>query len=262
MFTRLRQRFARPHTLPIADPVFALPDGVRVYAVGDIHGRADLLAQTLSAIEADAATNPAPRILQVFLGDYIDRGMQSREVIDLLLAPPPKGHERICLMGNHEETLLRFLEDPSVLRSWGNYGGYATLAAYGIAIPNAMTPAHLAHTRDRFRANLPDHHLQFLRHLKLCHELGDYFFVHAGIAPDIALDAQQSDALLWIRERFLNHRGFFPRYIVHGHTPVPEPDIRNNRANLDVSGNLPDRLCCLVMQADTRRTMLVGQKRD
>lgn len=258
--TRLRSLFSPAQPLPEAEPpVFALPEGTRVYAVGDIHGRSDVLEKMLAAIAQDAREHPTRHVVEIFLGDYIDRGMYSREVIDLLLAPPPTGHERICLMGNHEETLLHFLQDPKILRDWANFGGYATLASYGIPIPDSMSPEKLSILRDALQKNIPETHHSFLRSLKLTHQLGDYLFVHAGIRPHTKLDEQKPQDLLWIRDSFLKHQGFFEQYVVHGHTPIAAPEIRNNRANLDVTGAATNSLCCLVIEGTERRTMLLTQ---
>jgi serine/threonine protein phosphatase 1 len=257
-FPRLRQLF-RPHkeTVPLHAPHFAVPEGVRVYAVGDIHGRDGLLAKMLATIERDATTCNATKIEQVFLGDYVDRGLHSKGVVDLLLAPPPAGHTRICLMGNHEEALLHFLQDPNILRDWANFGGYATLASYGIPIPDSMSPERLRAVRDRFEQNIPATHLAFFKNLNLRHSVGDYLFVHAGIQPGTSLEKQKPEDLLWIRDSFLKHEGFFNHYIVHGHTPLAAPDVRANRANIDVSSAAKDSLCCLVIEGETRRTMVI-----
>ncbi len=236
---------------------FSVPDDVRVYAVGDIHGRSELLGKMLQAIETDAAAHPAQKAIQIFLGDYIDRGFYSKEVVEMLVTPPPKGHERVCLMGNHEEALLHFLQDPNILRDWANFGGYATLASYGIPIPDFMSPEKLARVRDDFEKHLPPAHLAFFRNLNLRHSVGDYLFVHAGIQPDVALEKQRPEDLLWIRESFLRHEPYHEHYIVHGHTPVPQPDIRHNRANIDVSSATKGQLCCLVLSGDTRHTLTV-----
>ncbi len=257
MLHRLRKIWAAPETPPRAAPVFSAPEGVRIYAVGDIHGRSRLLKKMMEAIARDAAGKPPATIIEIYLGDYIDRGMHSREVIDLLLAPPPAGHERRCLLGNHEDALLRFLKDPKFLRSWGNFGGYATLASYGIPIPESMSPENLAMLRARLLQNMPPEHLQFLRELPLRSLVGDYLFVHAGIEPGVALEAQKRDNLLWIRNPFLNYEGFFDHYVVHGHSPLDVPEVKENRANLDVSAAPTSSLCCLVLENTTRNLILV-----
>lgn len=263
MLRQLKQRFAsRASALPEAPRDFCVPQGMRVYAVGDIHGRARLTARMLEGIAADAAQHPDKKIVEVFLGDYIDRGMQSREVVDLLLAAPPAGHERICLMGNHEVTLLRFLGEPTCLREWGSYGGYATLTSYGLGIPASMAPAALAAVRDQFVKNLPSAHRAFYENLRLSHVVGDYLFVHAGILPKVKLENQSRESLLWIRDAFLKHQNYFDYYVVHGHTPVAAPQVMHHRANLDMSAAATSSLCCLVVEGNVRKTILITDERD
>jgi serine/threonine protein phosphatase 1 len=178
------------------------------------------------------------------------------------LAPPVQGHTRICLLGNHEDVLLRFLEEPSILREWGNFGGYATLASYGIGIPESMTPQALADLRDRFKQHFPAQHAAFLKQLRLSYRAGDYLFVHAGVLPKLPLAEQSRDDLLWIRQPFLQHEGFFEQYVVHGHSPVAVPDIRVQRANLDVSAAAVPSLCCLVIEDTQRRILLVTDEKS
>ena len=211
----------------------------------------------LQAISHDVDQKPKCRIVEVFLGDYVDRGWHSRDVLECLMAPSPCAHERVCLMGNHEEALLQFLREPGVLREWGSFGGYATLKSYGIAIPQSMTPEALSAVRDQLLARMPANHLAFLQNLPLSYRLGDYLFVHAGIRPSRAFEKQTRDDLLWIREPFLKHEEYFAQYVVHGHSPVAAPDIRHNRANLDVSSAAVDSLCCLVLEGHTRNHLLV-----
>lgn len=236
-------------------PVFAAPQGVRIYAVGDIHGRADLLRRLLALIQQDAA-DCNKRVIEVFLGDYIDRGLESDKVIDLLIAPPPCNHERICLRGNHEATLLEFLQDPNVLRGWSQFGGYATLSAYGIPIPTEMNNDTFVSIQQQLRKTLPIEHLKFFDSLPLSYQCGDYFFVHAGIRPGIPLDEQREEDFLWIRDEFLRYTHPHEAYIVHGHTPNTEPELLANRANLDVCNAPTDQLACLVIDGQQRRILL------
>lgn len=248
----------KPATRVVSEPrLFTLPPGIRVYAIGDIHGKADLLKAMLEAIEEDARQHPDQLIFQVFLGDYIDRGLQSKEVIELLIQPPPAGHQRICLMGNHEETLLKFLRAPETLRDWGSFGGYATLASYGVDLPPDLSPKKRALLSSQLQLNMPASHLKFIQGLRLFYELGDYLFVHAGIKSNIPLEQQGPDTLLWIRDSFLSHKQCFGRYIVHGHSAVAEPQILENRANIDVSDAAVESLCCLAINATERKVILM-----
>lgn len=262
MFARFRQLFTPPTALPQTPPVFSIPSGIRAYAVGDIHGRKHLLADMLAAIEQDARQHPDKRIIEIFLGDYVDRGFHSKEVIDFLLAPSLNGHERVFLIGNHEEALLQFLNDPKILRDWANFGGYATLASYGVAIPASMSPEKLVILRDTFQRNLPAHHLAFLKNLRPTYSLGNYLFVHAGILPNVALEKQRPEDLLWIRDPFLKYPGFFEHYVVHGHSPVMAPDIRPNRANLDISAAPTNSLCCLIIEGREHHVITVQNQSD
>lgn len=250
----LTRRFRRSRA-----PEFALPEGVRVYAVGDIHGKADLTRAMQAAIVRHAQAHPCARIIEVYLGDYIDRGLESREVIECLLTPPAPGHERVCLMGNHEETLLNFLEDPEVLRTWSQHGGYATLSSYGVNIPLEMKPSTLMDLHRAFRERFPTEHEQFIRSLDYRFEIGGYYFVHAGVRPGYGLDEQTPSDLLWIREPFTSYKGMFEKYIVHGHTPLVAPEVLPHRADLDVSDAPSDQLCCLIVEGTGKEVMLIPE---
>ncbi|HUZ71778.1 MAG TPA: metallophosphoesterase family protein [Stellaceae bacterium] len=224
------------------------PAGTRIYAIGDIHGRADLLRLLHGMIAADARRQPAPRNVAIYLGDYVDRGAQSRAVIDLLLESPLAGFEAVHLKGNHEDFMLRFLVDVSVGPNWLAFGGRETLESYGVDPPHAMAaPGELVRAQQELNAVLPRAHCDFLRGLALLHEEGDYAFVHAGVKPGVALERQQAEDLLWIREPFLESRAGFGRVIVHGHTITPVPDVRPNRIGIDTGAFMSGRLTCLVI---------------
>jgi len=224
-----------------------LPEGVRIYAVGDVHGRADLLSQILSRIDAHRAQNPISRPIDVFLGDYVDRGPSSREVIELL-AERGRTHEVVCLKGNHETYIFDFLSDPESLDNWRQYGGYETLLSYGLK-PSMRTAAHERRELSRsFAKALPESHRYLLSGLKTTFTCGDYLFVHAGIKPGVALNRQQEDDLLWIREDFLLSDEHFGKFVVHGHTPVREPEFRHNRLNIDTGAYATGKLTCVVIE--------------
>ncbi len=161
-----------------------VPEGERVYVVGDIHGRLDLLDRLLSLIESDAKTAP-PRRTLVFVGDYIDRGSDSRGVIERLLSPPP-GFSVRHLRGNHDQAILDFLNDPATYRTWKNFGAPETLLSYGVRPPLYDNPKAIAEAHQAFVAAFPLRHRDFFESLALSHEIGDYFFVHAGIRPGVA----------------------------------------------------------------------------
>jgi len=227
-----------------------LPDGVRVYAIGDVHGRADLLQSLLTVIDADLARSAPQRAIQVFLGDYVDRGPDSRGVLDLLIARS-KSHETVCLKGNHEVFLLEVLKDPARLQEWRHYGGLLTLVSYGITPTMNPSPEQQVELIKGLKRALPPEHLAFLLQLRSSFTCGDFFFVHAGVKPGVALDRQKDQDLLWIREEFLACEERFGKYIVHGHTPVGAPDIRPNRINIDTGAYATGNLTLLTIQGDS-----------
>lgn len=232
---------------------FSVPPGSRIYAVGDIHGRADLLADLLSLIRADAVNAPARRVL-IYLGDYVDRGLQSREVVDLLLDHPPIGFEVIHLKGNHEAALLDFLADCRIGPNWLQFGGGATLLSYHVGLSTAESGGtDFIAAQKEFAERLPPRHLEFYRHLALTHREGDYLFVHAGIRPRLPLVEQKADDLLWIRDEFLDFTGDFGCVVVHGHTITDQPEIRDNRIGIDTGAFATGRLTCLVLEETERR---------
>jgi serine/threonine protein phosphatase 1 len=224
-----------------------LPDGLRIYAIGDVHGRADLLSELFAAIDADLVHNPSERTLHVFLGDYIDRGPASRQVVDLVIARSG-AHETVSLRGNHETYVTKFLQDPSVLGEWRLYGGLQTLISYGLKPSVNADAAGQRELADRLAAALPKSHEQFLGGLRTSFSCGDYFFVHAGVKPGVPLARQREEDLLWIRNDFLLHENDFEKMVVHGHTPVREPDFRDNRINIDTGAYATGKLTCLIIE--------------
>lgn len=225
------------------------PAGVRIYAVGDIHGRADLLASLLQRIDRDLKARPVARALQVFLGDYIDRGSGSRLVLDLLIERR-RQHETVFLKGNHEFYALAVLTKPSILPEWMRVGGIATLASYGVKPSGRTDPQAANDIAMAFHNAMPGDHRRFLEGLTLSFSCGDFFFTHAGVRPGVPLQKQSEDDLLWIREDFLLHEGSFGMVVVHGHTPAIDPDIRENRINIDTGAYATGRLTCLVLEGD------------
>jgi len=231
-----------------------VPAGERVYAIGDIHGRLDLLDELLWMIRHDDAERaPVERRRIVFLGDYIDRGANSRGVVARLIAGPPEGFEAIHLKGNHEDMMLRAPAEPDVMALWLGNGGTATLSSYGIDWNQELGAfADYARLGESMAQALPAEHVSFLRGLKLYLEIGDYFFVHAGVKPGLPLERQTEEDCLYIREPFLSHRGSFGKVVVHGHTPVQSPDIRANRIGIDTGAQFTGRLTALRLEADSR----------
>ena len=233
----------------------AVPTGSRIYAIGDVHGRLDLLTRLHALIAADAAEASARRRMIVYLGDYIDRGPDSRGVIELLLQTRLPGFEHVPLFGNHEDFLLQFLEHAEVGPNWCAYGGSATLASYGVRPPSGFTP-HAADFETARRAladELPSTHIDFLRGLKLTHTEGGYLFVHAGVKPGVALADQQAEDLLWIRGEFLESPDDFGACVVHGHTIVETPEQHTNRIAIDTGAFATGTLTALVLEGTERR---------
>jgi serine/threonine protein phosphatase 1 len=227
-----------------------LPDGIRIYAVGDVHGRADLLQSLLTVIDADIERSRPERAIQVFLGDYVDRGPDSRGALDLLIKRR-EHFETICLKGNHEVFLLEVLKDPAKLQDWRHYGGLLTLVSYGIRPSMNPTLEEQVELIAQLQRAIPAEHLAFLQQLPSSFVCGDFFFAHAGIRPGIPLEKQRDEDLLWIRDEFLNSDERFAKYIVHGHTPVVTPDIRPNRINIDTGAYATGNLTLLTIQGDS-----------
>jgi serine/threonine protein phosphatase 1 len=216
--------------------------------VGDIHGRADLLDQVLARVDADLSDYPDCHPLQIFLGDYIDRGPASRTVIDRLIARS-RTHEIVCLKGNHESYMLEFLRNPAVLSDWRQLGGLETLVSYGLTPSINATTVEQTKLAQALAAVLPEQHRRFLQRLSICFTCGDFFFVHAGVKPGIPLEQQNEEDLLWIRDDFLHCEDDLGKIVVHGHTPVLAPEIRPNRINIDTGAYATGRLTCLIIES-------------
>lgn len=227
-----------------------LPDGVRIYAVGDIHGRSDLLNQIFRVIDADLVNAPPQRAIEVYLGDYVDRGPDSRGVLDLLIERS-RSRQTVCLKGNHEAFMLEVLDDPTKIGNWRHYGGLPTLLSYGLRPTMNPSPEEQTELIEGLKAALPAPHVPFLQGLQSSFSCGDYYFVHAGVKPGVPLEQQRDEDRLWIREEFLSCEDHFGQYVVHGHTPVPVPDIRSNRINIDTGAYATGNLTLLSMQGDS-----------
>lgn len=235
---------------------YFVPQGLRIYAVGDIHGRADLLKRLHRLIIEDAAWRSGTDNLVVYLGDYIDRGMEIREVLDTLIAGLPDNFQTIHLLGNHEEMMLQFLEDPSLLGLWSTIGGQATLMNYGVAVPgNGHSENQAVEVRQKLAENIPEKHLSFLSRLQTSFTAGDYFFVHAGVRPGVPLARQNPKDLLWIREPFMNSSADFEARVVHGHSIVGSPQVLPNRIGLDTGAYATGILSCAVLEENRVRLL-------
>jgi serine/threonine protein phosphatase 1 len=226
-----------------------LPDGLRFYVVADIHGSEKALLDVFARIDADIALNSASRLVQIFLGDYVDRGPNTREVLDRLITRA-RSYEIVMLRGNHEEIFLSFFTDPTVLSNWRQFGALPTLLSYGLRPTLNPTFDEQQMLSRQFGELVPSEHRILLQNLPSSFSCGDYFFVHAGIRPGIPLREQREEDLLWIREDFLLHEEKFEKFVIHGHTPVKGPEIRSNRINLDTGAYITGKLSCLVLEGE------------
>jgi serine/threonine protein phosphatase 1 len=242
-------------------PSAAVADGRAIYAIGDIHGRLDLITELLAKIAVDAGRHPEDRERRlIFLGDYIDRGMQSHGVVETLLSKPWSGFDSTFLMGNHEEGMLDFLRGRSDGSAWLSYGGVETLLSYGVAVrrlpPDGSATREL---REALRQAVPVTHVDFLSSCVLSHTEGDYVFVHAGVRPGRTMEQQTRDDLLWIRDDFLRARLPLPgKVVVHGHTICEVPQDLGYRIDIDTGAFASGRLTCLVIRGRTRRFLNTG----
>lgn len=232
----------------------SVPAGTVVYAIGDVHGRLDLLQRLEAQIVAHPANSGTDRRLIVCLGDYVDRGDDVYGVIEHLRGEPPASFERICLIGNHEAYLLRFLEDSAVAPAWMANGGRETLWSYGIAPPDRPSdPDEAAEVQAALLDRMPASHIAFLRSLALSHREGDYLFVHAGVRPGVPLEYQDPEDLIWIRDEFLEDQRDFGAVVVHGHSIRREPENFANRIGVDTGAYASGSLTCVVLKGTERR---------
>jgi serine/threonine protein phosphatase 1 len=220
-----------------------LPQGLRIYAIGDPHGCVERLAELHDRIAEDLAERPVARSLLVHVGDYVDRGPDSAGVVALVQGEPIAGVQTINLVGNHEQMMLAALDPRApeeVVGFWLENGGGATLESYG-ADPRDM----------RSWAAVPPADLAFLRGLRPSFAIGGYFFAHAGVRPDLPLERQDVMDLAWIREPFLSWRGRLPAVVVHGHTPAEGPEVLPHRIGIDTGAVYGGALTCAVLEGET-----------
>ena len=229
------------------------PDGYVVYAIGDLHGRSDLMDRMLIRIDEDAAVRPAECQTLVYLGEYVDRGHDARGVIERLIEGPPEGFEQVCLMGNHESWLLDFLEHAQAGAGWLMNGGVATLASYGVPFSHGGNwMERLEDARAAFAEALPPEHFSFLNNLRYLWRAGDYVFVHAGVRPGVPLGDQDPEDMVWIREEFLDASTDFGAVIIHGHTIRDYPEERANRIGIDTGAFATGCLTCVCLDDEKR----------
>lgn len=235
-----------------------MTEGRRLYAVGDIHGRADLLGGLLAQIDADRRrqADGAATPTLVFLGDYVDRGLESRRCVDLLIEASQGPFETHFLKGKHDSALLDFLANPAGGARWLRKGGAETLFSYGVRAPaNRSSARDLQHAAEALRAAMPAAHLQFFQNLKLHVRFGDYLFVHAGLKPGVALEKQRETDLLSIRGPFLKSRDQWPFVVVHGHTPVERLYRDARRIAVDTGAYATGRLSAVCLEGDAVRLL-------
>jgi serine/threonine protein phosphatase 1 len=221
----------------------------RIYAIGDIHGRSDLVDRIAVEIIRDLQAYPTDHCLTVTVGDYVDRGPDSRGVLDRLVRNPFPT-ELVALKGNHEDLFETFLCDPSIADDWRRLGGLETLHSYGIAVGPLMMGKNYREAAEALRLALPRAHLEFLSSLKTSLTAGKYFLCHAGVRPGVPLEQQSEADLLWIRTPFLQSKADFGKIVVHGHTPTENPEVLPNRINIDTGAFMTGRLTCAVLEGD------------
>lgn len=230
------------------------PPGMRLYAIGDVHGCFDLLTDLHEQIRAeiDAERPEDWRIIHV--GDYVDRGPDSRGVIDFLWRATTGDPRMIALAGNHDVGLLDFMADPQPEGLFAGNGGAETARSYGVS-PDFTTRSGAQRTADGLRAAMPQAHVEFLGGLPRSASFGDFFFCHAGVRPGVALDRQDPQDLIWIRERFLNWPGLYEKIVVHGHTPANPPELLPNRINVDTGAFKSGVLTALAVNGGEKRIL-------
>ncbi len=229
----------------------------RIYAVGDIHGRLDLLRALYARIEADAQQAPG-RCSLVFLGDYVDRGPDSAGVIEFLSSRIDPALNAVFLKGNHEDLWRRFLDEPELGPGWFDTGGVMTVVSYGIREGLAGRAADFAAIAARLRQAMPAEHHAFLDGLGHSHRSGDYVFAHAGIRPRVPVERQDPADLMWIRREFLGAEGFDGLCVVHGHSQVTEAANLPHRVGIDTGAYHSGRLTCVVLDGEERRFLSTG----
>lgn len=230
-----------------------VPDGVRVYAIGDIHGRNDLLQALLAQIDADDAARGTADTQIIFLGDLVDRGPESAAVIETAMALKASGRKVRFLAGNHEEVFVKACRERDIktLRFFLKIGGDATLQSYPITRAEYID-LDLEQLAERLETLVPEAHLAFLEGFEDMIVLGDYAFVHAGIRPGVPLDEQKKSDLRWIREDFVGQRGDLEKVIIYGHTIYESVDERGSRIGIDTGAYDSGKLTAIGLEGGER----------
>lgn len=237
---------------PVTFPEAAGPEGLRLYAIGDVHGRADLLTRMHGLIRADLADNPVHDWRIIHLGDYVDRGPASKEVLNFLIEAREKDERNLVLAGNHDVSFLDFLALAEPDGVFANNGGRETALSYGVEIdfrdPQSVDEGYVA-----LSGAVPQAHVEFIRHMPRALAFGDFFFCHAGIRPGVPLDRQDPEDLIWIRRAFLDWKEPFEKVVIHGHTPLETIEVRPNRVDVDTFAWRSGRLSAIVIEGAAKR---------
>ena len=256
MFSRFTRRSRAARTGP---RVWRGPAGARAYAIGDVHGRLDLLTRMLEEIERDKAQSEPARTWLVLLGDIIDRGPDSRGVVELLMSLPDN-QRTIFLMGNHEEMMLRVLGgEPDAVHQWLTFGGYEFAQSYGVEV-GRLASLTAPDAAELIRAKIPASHIAFIEGFADSFTFGDYLFVHAGLRPGLKLDEQDTHDLRWIREDFIDDDSDHGCMVVHGHTISAEPEELENRIGIDTGAYQSGVLTAVRIEDDKRRMIMVDER--
>lgn len=232
------------------------PAGMRIFAIGDVHGRFDLLEAMHRQIADNIAADPPGDWRIIHVGDYCDRGPDTRGVLSFLIERQHEEPRVLSLRGNHDQGFLEFLGAGDATELFARFGGAQTAASYGVTADFSPTGAEA--TKRALLEAMPDEHLRFLANLPLSAEFGDFFFCHAGIRPGVPLDEQEPHDLIWIREEFMNDPRLHPKIIVHGHTPVAVPEIMPNRVDVDTGAFQSGVLTALMIDGKEKKLVTVS----
>ncbi|MEO9612203.1 MAG: metallophosphoesterase [Nitratireductor sp.] len=235
----------------------AAPDGMRLYAIGDVHGRLDLLRAMHGRIRAELMRDKPADWRIIHLGDYVDRGPDASGVLAFLAERIAQDPRVVALAGNHDVNFRAFLDDGDTTGLFSRFGGIDTARSYGVKA-DFSNPAAAEKSRAALAAVVPSAHKTFIEGMPRSIAFGDFFFCHAGIRPGVALADQDPDDLIWIREPFLNHAGLHEKVVVHGHTPQSEAEIMANRVNLDTLAYASGRLTAFVVEGREKRLLQAG----
>ncbi|TKD51048.1 metallophosphoesterase family protein [Sphingomonas baiyangensis] len=236
-----------------------VPDGERIYAIGDIHGRADLLDRLVAAIERDSAARGPARVRTIFLGDLVDRGPDSAGVVDRVMRRCAADPDSEWIAGNHEEVFaLAMTGDREAMRFFVRIGGRETIQSYGVSDAE-FDRFDLTELIERAEQVVPPEHVAFLATHRDMIEAGDYVFVHAGIRPGVPLDKQRREDLRWIRKDFLDHRGNLGKIVIHGHTVTDMVDEQPNRIGIDTGAYASGRLTAIALEGEERWYLDTGE---